>query len=253
MKCFKGFDTNLTCRDFQYEIGKSYVTDKAQLCEEGFHACTNPLDVFAYYNPAESRFCEVELDGIVKGESDDSKQAGTKITIIREIDIIEYNQLCAEYTKANSSSKEHQTKDCSVASNSGYCSSASNSGYYSSASNSGYYSSASNSGNGSSASNSGYRSLASNSGNGSSASNSGDGSLASTVGYSSQAIVSGKQSLAVAFGPDSKAKGSLGNLLTLVEWEDGSIIDYRTRKIDGKHIKANTFYRMINGKFVEDE
>ena len=278
MKCFKGFDKNLTCRDFQYEIGKTYVTDNAELCQEGFHACTNPHDVFAYYNPAESRFCEVELDGIVKGKSDDSKQAGTKITIIREIDIIEYNQLCAEYTKAHAKSKEHQTKDYSVVSNSGYyssasnsgdCSSASNSGYCSSASNSGAYSSASNSGNCSLASNSGYCSSASNSGDRSSASNSGDCSLASnsgdcssasnsgkqclasTVGSSSQAIVSGSQSLAVAFGPYSKAKGALGDFLTLSEWEDDEIINCRTRKIDGKHIKANTFYKMINGKFVE--
>ena len=289
MKCFKGFDKNLQCRDFQYEIGKTYVTDHAELCQEGFHACTNPLDVFSYYNPGESRFCEVDLDGIVKGESEDSKQAGTKITIIREIDIIEYTQLCAEYTKAHSKSKEHQTKDYSLASNSedyssasnsgdrssasnsGDRSSASNSGDYSSASNSGSCSlasnsgscsSASNSGNWSSASNSGYRSLASNSGNWSSASNSGyrslasnsgKQSLASTVGTSSQAIVSGEQSLAVAFGPDSKAKGALGDFLTLSEWINGEIINCSTLKIDGKRIKANTFYKMINGKFVEDE
>ncbi|MCK9429126.1 MAG: hypothetical protein M0R17_03825 [Candidatus Omnitrophica bacterium] len=316
MKCFKGFDKNLQCRDFQYEIGKTYVTDHAELCQEGFHACTNPLDVFTYYNPAESRFCEVELDGIVNGGSEDSKQAGTKITIIREIDIIEYTQLCAEYMKAHSKSKEHQTKDrslasnsghysvasnsgygsvssnsgycsvarnsgdrsvasnsgdCSLASNSGYCSVArnsgdrsvaSNSGDWSVASNSGHYSVASNSGNRSVASNSGNRSVSSNSGNWSVSSNSGNRSLssnsghrslASTVGDSSQAIVSGEQSLAVAFGPNSKAKGALGDLLTLVEWADNKIINYRTRKIDGKHIKANTFYEMINGKFVETE
>ncbi|MCK9429040.1 MAG: hypothetical protein M0R17_03390, partial [Candidatus Omnitrophica bacterium] len=249
MKCFKGFDNNLKCRDFQYEIGKTYVTAKAELCQEGFHACTNPLDVFSYYNPGESRYCEVDLDGIVKGdsnESNDSKQAGTKITIIREIDIIEYTQLCAEYMKDHANVKEHQTKDrslasnsghysvasnsgvCSVASNSGDCSVSSNSGYgsvssnsgnysvasnsgdWSVASNSGHYSVASNSGDRSVASNSGYYSLSSNSGNWSVSSNSGHRSLASTVGDSSQAIVSGEQSLAVAFGPNSKAKGALG-------------------------------------------
>ena len=328
MKCFKGFDNNLKCRDFQYEIGKTYVTAKAELCQEGFHACTNPLDVFSYYNPGESRYCEVDLDGIVKGdsnESNDSKQAGTKITIIREIDIIEYTQLCAEYMKDHANVKKHQTKDrslasnsgvcsvasnsgdcsvssnsgdcsvssnsgygsvssnsgnrsvasnsgdCSVASNSGDCSLASNSGDYSLSSNSGnrslssnsgnrslssnsgHYSVSSNSGNRSVSSNSGNRSLSSNSGHYSVSSNSGHRSLASTVGDSSQAIVSGEQSLAVAFGPNSKAKGALGDLLTLVEWADNKIINYETRKIDGKHIKANTFYEMINGKFVETE
>ena len=256
MKCFKGFDKNLKCRDFQYEIGKTYVTDHAELCQEGFHACTNPLDVFSYYNPGESRYCEVDLDGIVKGdsnESNDSKQAGTKITIIREIDIIEYTQLCAEYMKAHANVKEHQTNDRSLASNSGYGSASSNSGDCSLASNSGDFSVVSNSGVCSVASNSGNRSSASNSGDCSVASNIGHRSLASTVGDSSQAIVSGEQSLAVAFGPNSKAKGALGDLLTLVEWADNKIINYETRKIDGKHIKANTFYEMINGKFVETE
>lgn len=62
MKCYKGFDKDLRCKDFQYEIGKEYETERAEICEEGFHACEFPLDVLRYYNPADSRFCEVELD-----------------------------------------------------------------------------------------------------------------------------------------------------------------------------------------------
>lgn len=61
MKAYKGFDKDLKCRGFQYEIGKDYETDKADLCHSGFHACEFPMDVFSYYAPGESRFCEVDL------------------------------------------------------------------------------------------------------------------------------------------------------------------------------------------------
>lgn len=62
-KAFKGFNKDLICRGFQYEEGKEFETERAECCEEGFHACEYPLDCFAYYNPANSVFHEVELDG----------------------------------------------------------------------------------------------------------------------------------------------------------------------------------------------
>ena len=54
MKGYKGFNKDMTCRDFQYEEGKEYTTDNAKLCESGFHACEYPLDCFRYYAPGES-------------------------------------------------------------------------------------------------------------------------------------------------------------------------------------------------------
>lgn len=62
IKAYKGFNKDLQCRGFQYEIGKEYEEETANLCHAGFHACEYPLDVFGYYSPADSRFCEVELD-----------------------------------------------------------------------------------------------------------------------------------------------------------------------------------------------
>ena len=85
MKAYKGFNKDLTCRGYQYEIGKTYETDFAELCEAGFHACPSPLDVFAYYTPAESRYCEVELGG--RMDKGDDKVAAEKITIGAEIGI----------------------------------------------------------------------------------------------------------------------------------------------------------------------
>ena len=84
MKCFKGFDKDLRCKGFQYEVGKEYETERAEICEEGFHACEFPLDVLRYYNPADSRFCEVELDANEQTH-DDSKRVGKKIKIGAEI------------------------------------------------------------------------------------------------------------------------------------------------------------------------
>lgn len=84
MKCFKGFDKDLRCKGFQYEVGKEYETERAEICEEGFHACEFPFDVLRYYNPADSRFCEVELDANEQTH-DDSKRVGKKIKIGAEI------------------------------------------------------------------------------------------------------------------------------------------------------------------------
>lgn len=76
MKMYKGFDKDLKCRDFQYEIGKAYEEPTSELCEKGFHACEYPLDVFKYYAPGKmSRYCEVYLDDVSDKMSDDSGAA----------------------------------------------------------------------------------------------------------------------------------------------------------------------------------
>ena len=82
MKAYKGFNGDMTCHDFQYKEGGEYETDRAKVCESGFHACENPLDCFAYYHPAEgSIFHEVELGGDIQRDDDDTKCAATKIRI----------------------------------------------------------------------------------------------------------------------------------------------------------------------------
>ncbi len=84
---YKGFDENLCCRGFRYEIGKEYVHEgEIECCESGFHACTNPFDVLDYYSPnSKNRFCVVEQSGTIKTGNDDSKQASSKIKIKAEI------------------------------------------------------------------------------------------------------------------------------------------------------------------------
>ena len=88
---FKGMKSNMTCIDFQYEIGKTYKTDKAKLCEWGFHACLNPRDVLDYYKQDEdSRYFKVLLSGkITQCDFYNTKVAATEITILEEINIDE--------------------------------------------------------------------------------------------------------------------------------------------------------------------
>ena len=99
MKAYKGFDKDLKCRDFQYEIGKEYEEETASLCNSGFHACEYPLDCFGYYSPAGSRFCEVEIEDNGERNSDDSKVCGKKIKVGAEIGIAGIIKAAFSYVK----------------------------------------------------------------------------------------------------------------------------------------------------------
>ena len=113
MKAYKGFDENLKCKDFQYEIGKAYEEPEAKLCEKGFHACEYPLDVFEYYAPGNmSRYCEVDLDDVSDKKSNkDSKRCGKKIAVKAEIGIAGLVKAAVKYTmeKAIPENSKHAT------------------------------------------------------------------------------------------------------------------------------------------------
>ena len=231
MKCFKGFDKDLKCRDFQYEIGKEYTEEKADICNCGFHACEFPMDVFNYYPPSDSRYCEVELEANNQKSSDDSKRVGKKISMKAEIGIAGIIKAGVEYIK------EQVNWEDDKATNTGYQSAATNTGYQSAATNTG------------------DRSAATNTGDRSAATNTGDQSAATNTGYRSAAIVEGKESIALATGIDSKAKGKIGCFIVLAEWKEIDneyhIVDVKSAKVDGKNIKEDTFYTLKDGKFVE--
>lgn len=108
MKAYKGFDKDLKCRGFQYEIGKEYETDEAVLCEKGFHACENPLDTFSYYTPGSSRFCEVELEDVSdQMDIEDSKRVAKKIKIGAELDIKGLIKATFEYVNERCTNNEN--------------------------------------------------------------------------------------------------------------------------------------------------
>ena len=224
---FKGFDKDLKCRGFQYEVGKTYEQEgEAVCCEKGFHFCENPLEVFYYYPPCTSRFCQVEGGGSVDKSEADSKVATSHIHISEEIGL---NGLIDEGVKyilnkvdcyggktinTGNYSVSTRTTRYSVAINKGSHSTATNTGFYSAAinkgeksvaTNCGYQSAATNTGDRSAATNTGYQSASTNTGYQSAATNTGDRSAATNSGYKSAATNTGDHSVATNTGISSSA------------------------------------------------
>ena len=131
MKAYKGFNNKLQCREFQYKVGETYEEEKAELCSCGFHACEAPLDVFGYYPPADSRYCEVELEDVSEKTSEDSKRCARKISIGAEIGIKGIVEAGVKFIMDKvdwNGAKESNTGDGSAATNTGYRSAATNTG-----------------------------------------------------------------------------------------------------------------------------
>lgn len=112
MKAYKGFNKDFTCRGFQFEEGKEYEEEEAVLCEKGFHACTNPLDVLNYYNDVEGKYCEVELDEVSNDKKEnDSKICGKRIKINAEIGFVGLFKMGIEWLKEQTIFSKNDTKE----------------------------------------------------------------------------------------------------------------------------------------------
>ena len=233
MKMYKGFDKDLKCRDFQYEIGKTYEEPTAELCEKGFHACEYPLDVFGYYAPGVmSRYCEVDLDDVSDKKSNEySKSCGKKIAVKAEIGIAGLVKAAVDFVMENikDKNKEANTGDYSASTNTGDCSASTNTGFRSASTSTGFRSAST---------------------------NTGDCSASTNTGKYSKADVSGKESVAAALGIESKAKGVLGCWLVLAEWAKDENYKWHRKdvqcfKVDGVTVKPDTWYKLKNGDLVE--
>ena len=250
MKGYKAFSKGMVCRGKQYAENTIFEEEKAEICHSGMHFCKRPLDVLEYYPPCDENgnlndFAEVEA--LEECLTDDNRKYCTKkLKIGANIGIVGLVKAEVEYIKKEIAETPEELK-------------AVNSGNRSSAVNSGYSSSAVNSGDRSSAVNSGYSSSAVNSGDSSSAVNSGYRSSAVNSGYSSSAVNSGDEGVAIALGIDGKAKAALGGWIVLAEWKydvetyEWHRVNLKSAKVTGKIIKADTFYKLVNGKFVEVE
>ena len=244
IKAYKGFNKDLQCTPndtkFQYEVGKEYEEESAEACCSGFHSCENPLDVFSYYPPSDSRYCEVEADGDINKDDSDSKIASTKIKIGVEIGVKGIIEAGVKFILDNADF-ENAT--------------ATNAGNYSAAVNTGNCSVATNAGNCSAATNTGDCSVATNTGNYSAATNTGDHSAATNTGDHSAATVEGKESVAICTGIEGKAKGALGCWLVLAEWvktdDEYHLVNVKSHKVDGKILRPGTFYVLKNNEFKE--
>ena len=261
MKAYKGFDKDMKCRGFQFEEGKTYTAEgEIKVCENGFHACENPLDVLHYYSIANgSKYHMVECDGDMSKESDgESKFACREITIGAEITV---GQLIKAGLKAIfdrvgiidvSKTEKYTQGNYSTAATQGNYSTAATQGWYSTAATQGWCSTAATQGNYSTAATQGWYSTAATQGWYSTAATQGNYSTAATQGNYSTAMAMGCVSVALANGYQAKAKAALGSYIVVTEWADnGKLIDCQCHKVDDKKVKADTFYILKEGQLVE--
>ena len=227
IKAYKGFNKDMTCRDFQYEEGKEYEEDRAEACNCGFHACEHPLDCLEYYDPAHSVYHEVEQSGEISKRSDDTKVASTKIKIGARVSIAGLVQAAIEYTKERVKPEAEANEDYGASSATGNYGASSATGDY------------------------GASSATGNCG------------ASSATGYKGKSAAENSNSVAVAWGPEAMAKGVKGSTLVLAEWkridndawywkeEAWDFIGSLMVRVDGEKVKENTWYTLKNGELVE--
>ena len=205
VKSYKGFNKDMTCRDFQYKEGKEYETSKAVVCNEGFHACEHPLDCLGYYPPSTSVYHEVEQTGEFSSDSGsrDSKIASTKIKIGAKLSIAGLVQAAIDFTKSKTVTMQDATGDYGASSATGDC------------------------------------------------------GASSATGYKGASSADNSTAVAVAWGYESKAKGCIGAHIVCAEWKydnlnnDWFFVGAKMSIVDGVKIKADTYYTLRDGEFVE--
>ncbi|HHZ8755175.1 TPA: DUF7666 domain-containing protein, partial [Pseudomonas aeruginosa] len=126
---YKGFKQDLTCRDYQFEIGGTYKHEgEVEACSSGFHSCEYPLDVFGYYTPGESRFAIVKASGQLSRHDADSKIASATLVVEAEISMPTMISRALDWIMIKVDKSVEQTVVGGTASNTGDYSAASNTG-----------------------------------------------------------------------------------------------------------------------------
>ena len=200
---YKGFDKNMECRGFQYEVGREYEMDgEIKCCNRGFHACKSPLEVWDYYDMLNSRFAEVEQSGKIDEEEKSTKVCSSHIKIKAELKLADIINIGVEWLKDVTSPSKVKTDGV--------------------------------------------------------LNDNGDRKKQiGSSGYSAKIDSTGEDSVIMCAGNKSKAKAKIGSWITLAEWERSDKknryvpICVKTEYVDGVNIKADTWYQLKNGKFVE--
>ena len=240
IKGYKGFKKGLICspngKPKQYAENTVFEEDSAVICHSGMHYCVNPLDVLDYYPLIDENgeFIEVaEVEALDEPKTDDNKKFCTKkLKVGAKLELPAFIKAAINFVFEKTEIKKASSGDSAKLASSGDSAQLASSGNYAQLASSGN-----------------YAQLAS-SGYSAKLASSGDSAKLASSGY--YAVIAG-------VGVDNIAKGKKGSWITLAEWkfdtDKGTYIPIcvKTRKIDGKKIKEDTFYRLKNGKFVEVE
>ena len=272
MKTYKGTDKNMQCRGKQYVIGKKEVDDGAICCgDKGYHSCEAPFDVLRYYpNINGNRFFEAEAGGeIDKAENDDTKLASSELTLKSEINFEGLVKAQIEYTR----------KKAETGTSGGYGSNLTGGNRSNLAGGdwsnlAGGDKSNLTGGYGSNIAGGDWSNLVGRYGSslaGGYQSNLAGGDWSNLVGRYGSSLAGGYQSnLAGGYGSNlaggnssliigrngCNAKGGIHSVIVLTEWkydDNGNYVPIAVKAaiVDGVRIKADTWYKLKNGEFVE--
>ena len=216
---YKGTDKDMKCHGgFQYELGKEYTDDGAIRCGgSGFHSCKAPLDVFRYFAPNKSRYFACEAGGTVDEDNMDSKIASSELTLTAEIGILGLVKAHIDYVKSHTTTEHTDPKQATA----------------------GDYGAATAGGLG--AATAGYGGAAT----------AGDRGAATSRGT----VTVGECGAGLVRGNGVKIRGGLGAILVIAEEEENSydLAHWKAVVVDGETVKADTWYKLMNGELVEAE
>ena len=211
---YKGFDKNMQCRGFQYEVGKEYEMDgEIKCCNRGFHACKSPMEVLDHYDMLNSRYAEVEQSGKIEEEENSTKVCSSRIKIKAELKLADIINIGVEWLKDITSPSKVKADGA----------------------------------------------LNDNGNRKKQIGSSGDSAKIGSSGDYAQIDSTGEDSVIMCAGNSSRAKAKVGSWITLAEWKwsdekkSDVPICVKTEYVDGENIKADTWYQLKNGKFVDVE
>ena len=263
---YKGMDSKMQCRGMQYEVGKEFSVDgEIKCCSNGLHACERPLEVLGYYAPGTgSRYFRVTQSGDLARElGGDSKVASRKMRVDAEIGISGLVKAHIEYVKAHTTTEHTDPKRATA----GFRGAATAGNF--GAATAGDFGAATAGNSGAATAGGSGAATAGNSGaatagdfGAATAGNRGAATAgfrgAATAGNSGAATSRGSASvgtngIACARGCAPMARGGIGAVLVLVEEPSSSynIAHWKAVEVDGKTVKADTWYRLKNGELME--
>ena len=240
---YKGTDKDMKCHGgFQYELGKMYTDDGAIRCGgRGFHSCKAPLDVFRYFAPNKSRYFACLAGGTVDEDTADSKIASSELELKAEIGIPGLVKAHIEYVKAHTTTEHTDHKQATA----GGCGAATAGDY--GAATAGDCGAATAGDCGAATAGGCGAATAGDCG----AATAGDRGAATSRG----SVTVGVNGTGLVRGNGVKIRGGLGAILVIAEEEENSydLAHWKAVVVDGKTVKADTWYKLMNGELVEAE
>ena len=236
---YKAYEPGLVCRGYQYEEGKTYKKNGHGVCVGGVtHYCVNPFDVLDHYPLVrnDGKFSEfTTVEAIDEPVTDDNQKFATStIKIGAKLGFSGFIKACIDFAcektiKSMPSNKVNKDDSAQIGS----------------------------SGNSAQIGSSGDYAKIGSSGNSAQIGSSGDSAQIGSSGDFARIDISGNTSVGAAIGINSIIKGAVGNWITLAEWAYDSDkqrcapVCVKSAQIDGEIIKADTWYKLADGEFVE--